>query len=192
MNDKQQLAAMGEHMAEQQPMCMAKRIEELEAQVRVMADLLRDAFAYIDDDQDHCIQTGKPQPDNCSSLLSRIDALLDGQVPDPVMPEDWRRNKYYPLWITTESGKNFYVEVDRKSGEVSVGGDADSTDAAKIFLRSLGDLSPVVVPKGRQLVPVEPTAYQVLVGRNAKPTDDELCVTIYRAMLAAAPKPEAK
>ena len=35
MNDKQQLAAMGEHMAEQvaQPMCMAKRIEELEAQL---------------------------------------------------------------------------------------------------------------------------------------------------------------
>ena len=35
MNDKQQLAAMGEHLAEQpQPLCMAKRIEELEAQVR--------------------------------------------------------------------------------------------------------------------------------------------------------------
>ena len=35
MNDKIQLAAMGEHMAEQaaQPLCMAKRIEELEAQL---------------------------------------------------------------------------------------------------------------------------------------------------------------
>ena len=35
MNDKQQLAAMGAEMAEQQqqPMCMAKRIEELEAQL---------------------------------------------------------------------------------------------------------------------------------------------------------------
>lgn len=38
MNDKQQLAAMGEHMAEhmagqaEQPMCMAKRIEEAEFQ----------------------------------------------------------------------------------------------------------------------------------------------------------------
>lgn len=34
MNDKQQLAAMGEHMAEQaaQPMCTAKRIEETEFQ----------------------------------------------------------------------------------------------------------------------------------------------------------------
>lgn len=35
MNDKIQLAAMGEHMAEQaaQPLCMAKRIEELEVQL---------------------------------------------------------------------------------------------------------------------------------------------------------------
>ena len=37
MNDKQQLAAIGEHLAEQaeqaaQPMCMAKRIEETEFQ----------------------------------------------------------------------------------------------------------------------------------------------------------------
>ena len=40
MNDKIQLAAMGEHMAEQaaQPMCMAKRIEELEAQVEKLTN----------------------------------------------------------------------------------------------------------------------------------------------------------
>ena len=50
MNDKQQLAAMGEHMAEQaaQPLCMAKRTEELEAQVRAMAELLREAKPYMD------------------------------------------------------------------------------------------------------------------------------------------------
>lgn len=42
MNDKQQLAAMGEHMAEQaaQPMCMAKRIKELEAQVEKLTNRL--------------------------------------------------------------------------------------------------------------------------------------------------------
>ena len=42
MNDKIQLAAMGEHMAEQaaQPMCMAKRIEELEAQVKNLTNRL--------------------------------------------------------------------------------------------------------------------------------------------------------
>ena len=45
----EQLAAMGEHMSEQaaQPLCMAKRIEELESQVRVMAELLRDAQRYV-------------------------------------------------------------------------------------------------------------------------------------------------
>lgn len=53
-----------------------------------------------------------------------------------------------------------------------------------------GKLPVPVAPEDWQLVPVEPTAYQVLVGRNAKATDDELCVTIYHSMLAAAPKPE--
>ena len=38
MNDKQQLAAMGEHLSEQLPMCMAKRIEELEAQVEKLTN----------------------------------------------------------------------------------------------------------------------------------------------------------
>lgn len=41
MNDKQQLAAMGEHLAEQQqPMCMAKRIEGLEALVEKLTNRL--------------------------------------------------------------------------------------------------------------------------------------------------------
>lgn len=44
------------------------------------------------------------------------------------------------------------------------------------------------VPDGWKLVPIEPTCYQVLVGRNAKPTDDEYCVATYLAMLAAAPE----
>lgn len=39
MNDKKRLAAMGEHMAEQ-PLCMAKRIEELEAQVEKLTNRL--------------------------------------------------------------------------------------------------------------------------------------------------------
>lgn len=113
MNDKQQLAAMGEHLAEQQqPMCMAKRIEELEALLRESASVVCE-FA----------------PES-SELIRRIDEALDGAtVSHPVAPEDWKR------------------------------------------------------------VPVEPTTYQVLVGRNAKQDDDELCVAIYRSMLAAAPSP---
>jgi len=46
-----------------------------------------------------------------------------------------------------------------------------------------------MVPDGWQLVPVEPTAYQVLVGRNANSYEGEICVAIYLAMLASAPKP---
>ena len=89
MNDKQKLAAMGEHMAEQagqeQPLCMAKRIEELEAQVRAMAELLRGARKYV-------TALGKPD-DEVSAVqmtVSRIDALLAGQVPAPAAPEGWQ------------------------------------------------------------------------------------------------------
>lgn len=85
MNDKKQLAAMGEHLVEQQPMCMAKRIEELESHVRVMAGLLRDARKYV-------TALGKPD-DEVSAVqmtVSRIDALLAGHVPAPAVPEGWQ------------------------------------------------------------------------------------------------------
>ena len=93
MNDKQQLAAIGEQLTamgermgvQVQPMCMAKRIEELEAQVRVMAGLLREARKYV-------TALGKPD-DEVSAVqmtVSRIDALLAGQVPAPAAPEGWQ------------------------------------------------------------------------------------------------------
>lgn len=86
-NDEIQLAAMGEHMSEQaaQPLCMAKRIEELEAQVLAMAELLRDARKYV-------TALGKPD-DEVSAVqmtVSRIDALLAGQVPAPAAAEGWQ------------------------------------------------------------------------------------------------------
>ena len=107
MNDKQQLAAMGAQyrlteeqakglvermpkagvlqILDDEPLCMAKRIEELEAQVRVMAELLRDARKYV-------TALGKPD-DEVSAVqmtVSRIDALLAGQVPAPAVPEGWQ------------------------------------------------------------------------------------------------------
>ena len=107
MNDKQQLAAMGAQyrlteeqakglaermpqtgalqVIDDEPMCMAKRIEYLEAQVRVMAELLRDARKYV-------TALGKPD-DEVSAVqmtVSRIDALLAGQVPAPAAPEGWQ------------------------------------------------------------------------------------------------------
>ena len=104
MNDKQQLAAMGAQyrlteeqakglaermpqtgalqVIDDEPLCMAKRIEELEAQVRVMAELLRDLHEYI----------GTSIPLTISEhylgcdLLERIDAAL----PSTFAPEGWQ------------------------------------------------------------------------------------------------------
>ena len=80
MNDKKQLAAMGAEMAEkqQQPLCMAKRIEELEAQVRVMAGLLREAQECVV----HDVVRGMGR--DVESLWARIDAALAGKLPEPV------------------------------------------------------------------------------------------------------------
>lgn len=85
MNDKIQLAAMGEHMAEQaaQPMCMAKRIEELEAQVRVMAELLRDLREGAEIHLHNCtVCKNADGITNWTSKLERIDAALAGKLPD--------------------------------------------------------------------------------------------------------------
>ena len=195
MNDKRQLAAMGAEMAEkqQQPMCMAKRIEELEAQARVMAELLAQAITQL-----QTVFERDPRHWDFHSLVSRIDAALAGKLPNHVeqplamVPEDWVKGKYFPLHITTDSGKTLYVAVDRDSGEVFVGGDAESSDAAKHFLWEIGALSPVVVPKGWQLVPVEPTESMIGHGCGASVMVVSEVVTAWAAMLAAAPKPEAK
>lgn len=87
MNDRQQLAAMGEFMAEQaaQPMCMAKRIEELEAQVRVMAGLLRESTEWMDDHP--------AMPDS-----SRMHEALSGMLPSPEAPEGWQLVPVEPVF----------------------------------------------------------------------------------------------
>lgn len=86
MNDKQKLAAMGEHLAEQRPLCMAKRIEELEAQVRVMAELLRDLHKHIGTS---IPQTVSEHYRGCD-LLDRIEAALAGNLPALHVPEGWQ------------------------------------------------------------------------------------------------------
>lgn len=85
MNDKIQLAAMGAEMADQQqqPMCMAKRIEELEGKVRVMAGLLREAKPYMD-------HRGGAGVKGYTKLTKEIDAALAGKLPAPVVPEGWQ------------------------------------------------------------------------------------------------------
>ena len=74
MNDKIQLAAMGEHLAkQQQPMCLQKRVEQLEA-------LLREA-----------VDAGDPDNYFGRDLLSRIESALDGEaIAPPAAPEGWK------------------------------------------------------------------------------------------------------
>lgn len=116
MNDKQQLAAMGAQyrlteeqakglaermpqtgalqVIDDEPLCMAKRIEGLEAQVLVMAELLRDLHKHI----------GTSIPKTVSEcyrgcdLLDRIDAALAGKMPfaNSVAGVDWSS---FPCWL---------------------------------------------------------------------------------------------
>lgn len=129
-NDKIQLAAMGEHLAEQQqqPMCMAKRIEEQEAQVRVIAGLLREARKYV-------TALGKPD-DEVSAVqmtVSRIDALLAGQVPAPAAPEGWQLVPVEPTerMISESIDAGRFDEDDAAFFWASMLASAPSPDGAK-------------------------------------------------------------
>lgn len=139
MNDKIQLAAMGEHMAEQQPLCMARRIEELEAQVRVMAELLRDAHPCVSY-MINRIGQGDVLA-HLNLIYERIDDALAGKLPEPAVPEGWQP---VPVEPTTEMVEAYF--------------------AGKMEAQSC-------------------THQQIARERVARD---------YRAMLAAAPKPEAK
>lgn len=101
MSDKQQLASMGAEMAEkqQQPMCMAKRIEEMEAQVRVMAESLREAVSVlssinhggehevnIEGDEPAFWQRGEWVDWAKSEVLPKLQAALASKMPDAWLP----------------------------------------------------------------------------------------------------------
>lgn len=67
--------------------------------------------------------------------------------------------------------------------------DKQQLAAMGYHMREIEECNPEFkVPDGWKLVPAEPTCYQVLVGRNADSMDDEPCVAVYLAMLAAAPE----
>lgn len=106
MNDKKQLSAMGEHLAEQQqPMCMAKRIEELEAQVRVMAGLLREAVSWMDDHP--------AMPDS-----SMMHAALAGKLPASVVPEGWQLVPVEPTDRMYVAGNSAYWSTPTNRGAI--------------------------------------------------------------------------
>lgn len=115
MSDKKQLAAMGAEMAEQQqqPMCMAKRIEELEAQVRVMAELLQKARPYMD-------HRGGAGVKGYTQLAKEIDSALAGNLPIQVTPEGWQLVPVVPTEEMCEAGANAPLKV-RQSEKCWIG-----------------------------------------------------------------------
>ena len=120
MNDKQQLAAMGEHIAEQagqeQPLCMAKRIEELEAHGLELAELLRDLHGYIGAS---IPQTISEHYRGCD-LLDRIDAAMAGSLPSTFAPEGWQLVPVDPTEEMCEAGANAPLKV-RQSEKCWIG-----------------------------------------------------------------------
>lgn len=76
------------HTTEQQPLCMARRIEELEGMLREVLALVDGPKwqAMIDERKAHI-------------LLGRIDDVLSGKLPAPVAPEGWQ---LVPVELTKE------------------------------------------------------------------------------------------
>ena len=127
MNDKKQLAAMGEHLAEQQPMCMAKRIEELEAQVRVMAELLAQASTQL-----QTVFERDPQHWDFHGLVSRIDAALSGNLPSATVPEGLKLVPVEPtqemiMAAASEHEGQFYLPVSLYKAMLAAATSPDGT-----------------------------------------------------------------
>lgn len=129
MNDKQQLAAMGEHLAEQQqPMCLQKRVEQLEA-------LLREARDMMDN-----------QPLGFSGMMRRIDEALDDATPAPIGVDE---HPMQPLMLDHTGRlrfkKNSVVEylAEGRLNEVASRGhsDEDMTQLAQLIGYSLDGFS---------------------------------------------------
>lgn len=103
-NDKIQLAAMGEHLAEQQqPMCLQKRVEQLEALLREARDMMYN------------------QPRGFSGMMRRIGNALDGtESASPAAPEGWQlvpveptkamRESFHEAHEEWESGDNWRLD----------------------------------------------------------------------------------
>jgi hypothetical protein len=170
MNDRKQLAAMGEHMAEQ-PLCMAKRIEELEAQVCGLVGLLREAMPYVKD----CADWGREH--DCD-LRDLIDATLSGKLPEPVQAKA-------PLLAALEEQAAMLERLENSHG------------GRQGLIAAIDSEGNALVPEGWQMVPVVPTREMCEAFHEAHEeweSGDNWRLDSpdhqWAAMLAAAPKPD--
>lgn len=163
-----------------QPLCMANRIEELEAQVRVMADLLKKSRMVISESipffskRADCYKVGE-----IAALPSSIDSALSGNIPTPAAPQDWKligyRNHSAP------NGLRRFMTPKQYSRQ---------TDGIKKWYEPV---YAAPVPEGWQLVPVNPTPEMEEQGGIAYwsgETNSESILKVWNAMLGATPKLE--
>lgn len=74
-----------------EPPCMAKRIEELEAQVRVMADLLRKSEPLLQDLASDMRAGGYwDEADDVLTTCLYINDCMSGNIPATTAPEGWQ------------------------------------------------------------------------------------------------------
>ena len=213
MNDKQKLAAMGEYMAEQaaQTLCMAKRIEELEAQVRVMAGLLREAQRYVRYRLEHTECDARIVMGLIFDIDAALASKLPGQHPDDAAVDRFAKAMKAKLAAAREKGRGGWDDPEACSvefladllvGHVGKGNQGNLEDIANLamMLHQRGADPAVlagklpVVSEGWQLVPVKPTDKMLEKGNNEFAYDcgSGTLYEAWYAMLNAAPKPEAK
>lgn len=159
-----------------QPLCMANRIEELEAQVRVMAELLREVTKVIP-----AIGVAIDDLPVVDAFLEHIEAALDGNLPEPAMPEGWK----------LVEKANCFTLVSNGQVIASMAGPTAEGTAAILASVLDGKGSYHAEPEGWQLVPVEPTEKMLSEAIDAGWFDEDDAVIFWASMLAAAPKPDA-
>ncbi|MGL4756183.1 MAG: hypothetical protein ACRCXB_27850 [Aeromonadaceae bacterium] len=177
MNDKQQLAAMGGHPAEQ-PTFLQKRVEQLEAEVKALESRLK------------AVKQG--WPDKCPITRRDFFMEIDGvptyggpydsyTIPEMLGAPDqpWHDRELFVRRFDHDMGR--WVDDEIISQRVI----HDSV------LDCMLDAKPSSEPEGWQLVPVKPTHDMLCVVINCGHFDvvqPEMAGKYYRAMLAAAPK----
>ncbi len=188
---------------------LAAQLKDATRQCGVMAELLQEVIVRDDFDRE--------DGDSAGRLLYRIDAALAGKLPEQ-HPDDAAVDRFAiamkaKLATAREKGRGGWDDpnacsveflADLLVGHVGKGNPGNFEDIANLAMMLhqrgadpavLAGKLPVVpvVPEGWQLVPVELTEEMTdLALTMDKNVTSHSLDQIYRAMLAAAPKPEGK
>lgn len=169
---------------------LAAQLKDATAQCGVMAELLREAkestyAAFVEAACRHDVDGCEEQ----ESLRARIDASLAGKLPEP------RTTKPARVWgarFMPGVAEKIIIEAAYRYAEYEAS--EEEKKAGKINFDLLMAAVHKTVPEGWQLVPAEPTDGMCEVGAivpvKNRQSEAAWIGDIYRAMLAASPKPE--